>query len=68
MEHILDMAKNLCLYLKVSTPLSVDYDTAIVYIKEKEIADAPIYNYQGLDVVKGKGRFGPFIKWKQYVY
>ncbi|RNC85073.1 MAG: type I DNA topoisomerase [Winogradskyella sp.] len=44
-------------------PLSVDYDAAIIYIKEKEQADAPIYNYQGLDVIKGKGRFGPFIKW-----
>lgn len=44
-------------------PLSVDYDEAIEYIKEKELADAPIYVYQGLDVQKGKGRFGPFIKW-----
>ncbi|WP_411893619.1 type I DNA topoisomerase [Winogradskyella sp. A2] len=44
-------------------PLSVELDEAIIYIKEKEKADAPIYNYQGLDVTKGKGRFGPFIKW-----
>ena len=44
-------------------PLGVDLDDAIVYIKEKEKADAPIYSYQGLDVTKGKGRFGPFIKW-----
>ncbi|MDO1501374.1 type I DNA topoisomerase [Winogradskyella maritima] len=44
-------------------PLSVEYDEALVYIKEKEKADAPIYTYQGLDVQKGKGRFGPFIKW-----
>ena len=44
-------------------PLSVDLDEAITYIKEKEKADAPIYKYQGLDVTKGKGRFGPFIKW-----
>ncbi len=44
-------------------PLSVELDEAIVYIKEKEKADAPIYNYQGLEVTKGKGRFGPFIKW-----
>jgi len=44
-------------------PLSVDYDEAIELIKEKEKADAPIYTYQGLDVIKGKGRFGPFIKW-----
>jgi len=44
-------------------PLDVDLDQAIVYIKEKEKADAPIYNYEGSDVTKGKGRFGPFIKW-----
>lgn len=44
-------------------PLSVELDEAIEYIKEKEKADAPIYMYQGLEVTKGKGRFGPFIKW-----
>ncbi|MAB49357.1 MAG: DNA topoisomerase I [Flavobacteriaceae bacterium] len=44
-------------------PLSVELDEAITYIKEKEKADAPIYMYQGLEVTKGKGRFGPFIKW-----
>ncbi|RCT55462.1 type I DNA topoisomerase [Winogradskyella sp. KYW1333] len=44
-------------------PLSVELDEAITYIKEKEKADAPIHMYQGLDVTKGKGRFGPFIKW-----
>ena len=32
-------------------------------IKEKEEADAPIYTYKKLPVQKGKGRFGPFIKW-----
>lgn len=44
-------------------PLSVELDEAIIYIKEKEKADAPIYTYEGLEVTKGKGRFGPFIKW-----
>jgi DNA topoisomerase-1 len=44
-------------------PLSVELDEAILYIKEKELADAPIYMYQDLEVTKGKGRFGPFIKW-----
>jgi DNA topoisomerase-1 len=44
-------------------PLGVELDEAIIYIKEKEKADAPIYMYQGLEVTKGKGRFGPFIKW-----
>ncbi|WP_369997619.1 type I DNA topoisomerase [Winogradskyella sp.] len=44
-------------------PLGVELDEAITYIKEKEKADAPIYEYKGLEVTKGKGRFGPFIKW-----
>ena len=44
-------------------PLSVELEDAIVLIKEKEAADAPIYTYKDLPVQKGKGRFGPFIKW-----
>ena len=44
-------------------PLSVELDAAIVLIKEKQKADAPIYVYNELPVQKGKGRFGPFIKW-----
>ena len=43
--------------------LSVDLDDAIALIKEKQEADAPIYMYKSLPVIKGKGRFGPFIKW-----
>ncbi|HKG69902.1 MAG TPA: topoisomerase C-terminal repeat-containing protein, partial [Segetibacter sp.] len=30
---------------------------------EKQTADAPIGTYEGQPVTKGKGRFGPFIKW-----
>ncbi|WP_418501354.1 type I DNA topoisomerase [Flagellimonas sp.] len=41
----------------------VDLDRAIELIKEKEKADAPIATYEGKEVTKGKGRFGPFIKW-----
>ncbi|MGA1226418.1 MAG: type I DNA topoisomerase [Tamlana sp.] len=44
-------------------PLSVELDEAIDLIKEKQKADAPIYTYENLPVQKGKGRFGPFIKW-----
>ncbi|MCL4153628.1 UNVERIFIED_CONTAM: hypothetical protein GTU68_007905 [Idotea baltica] len=44
-------------------PLSVELDDAIILIKEKQRADAPIYIYKDLPVQKGKGRFGPFIKW-----
>ncbi len=44
-------------------PLNIELDDAIILIKEKEEADAPIYMYKELPVQKGKGRFGPFIKW-----
>ncbi|WP_274473930.1 type I DNA topoisomerase [Mangrovimonas aestuarii] len=44
-------------------PLDVEMDDAILLIKEKQKADAPIYTYNDLPVTKGKGRFGPFIKW-----
>lgn len=48
---------------KGQNPMEVDRDMAIVLIEEKKKADAPIYTYNGLPVTKGKGRFGPFIKW-----
>ena len=41
----------------------VDLARAIELIEEKEKADAPIATYEGKEVTKGKGRFGPFIKW-----
>ena len=44
-------------------PLSIELEEAIELIKEKEKADASIYTFQELPVQKGKGRFGPFIKW-----
>ncbi len=48
---------------KGADPLTIEMDDAVVLIKEKEAADAPIYMYKDLPVQKGKGRFGPFIKW-----
>ncbi|WP_224491580.1 type I DNA topoisomerase [Robertkochia flava] len=42
---------------------SVDMERAAELIKQKKQADAPIASYQGKDVTRGKGRFGPFIKW-----
>ncbi|AEK24421.1 Swivelase [Capnocytophaga canimorsus Cc5] len=42
---------------------SVTLDRAREIIALKQKADAPIATYQGLEVTKGKGRFGPFIKW-----
>jgi len=39
-------------------------DRAIELIKEKQVADAPIAMYEGKPVTKGKGRFGPYLKWE----
>ncbi len=44
-------------------PLTVDMERAVALITEKQKADAPIATYEGKPVTKGKGRFGPFIKW-----
>lgn len=48
---------------KGESAFDVDYDRAVELIKEKQKADAPIYHYENKEVTKGKGRFGPFIKW-----
>lgn len=44
-------------------PLTIGLDDAIELVRAKQKAEAPIYMYQDLPVQKGKGRFGPFIKW-----
>ncbi|MGB5170586.1 MAG: type I DNA topoisomerase [Eudoraea sp.] len=48
---------------KGESAFDVDLERAIELIKEKQKADAPIAFYEEKDVIKGKGRFGPFIKW-----
>ncbi len=48
---------------KGEDPMNVDWDRALELIKEKEKADAPIYEFDGKPVQKGVGRFGPFLKW-----
>ncbi|MCU0334903.1 MAG: type I DNA topoisomerase [Chitinophagaceae bacterium] len=48
---------------KGEDPLAVDMTRAQALIQQKHQADAPIASYEGQPVTKGKGRFGPFIKW-----
>ncbi|MBX9784002.1 MAG: type I DNA topoisomerase [Chitinophagaceae bacterium] len=43
--------------------MEVTLDRAIKLIKEKQNTDAPVAFYENKPVTKGKGRFGPFIKW-----
>lgn len=50
---------------KGEEPLDVDFARATELIKEKQIADAPIALYDNKPVTKGKGRFGPYIKWNE---
>ena len=44
--------------------LSVNDQRAQEIIEEKIAADAPVATFKGEPVTKGKGRFGPFLKWK----
>lgn len=48
---------------KGENPLEFPKERAIELIDEREKADAPVYQYKGLPVTKGAGRFGPFLKW-----
>ncbi len=48
---------------KGEDPLDVDMDRAIQIIEQKLKADAPGAFYQDKPITKGKGRFGPYIKW-----
>ena len=47
------------------SPFEIDLDSAIKLILEKRESDKPIVEYNGHGVSKGKGRFGPFIKWNR---
>ncbi|MGL2966554.1 type I DNA topoisomerase [Flavobacterium sp. XGLA_31] len=48
---------------KGEDPLDVTMERAQELINEKAKADAPIAVYKNMDVQKGVGRFGPFLKW-----
>ncbi|MEO8962864.1 MAG: type I DNA topoisomerase [Ginsengibacter sp.] len=48
---------------KGEEPTDVDLPRAIEIINAKQVEDAPIAHYEEKPVTKGKGRFGPFIKW-----
>jgi DNA topoisomerase-1 len=44
-------------------PLEVDMERAVELINQKKEADAPMAMYDGKPVTRGRGRFGPYIKW-----
>ncbi len=48
---------------KGENPFFITLEQAIQLIQQKQAAEAPIGYYQGQPITKGKGRFGPFLKW-----
>jgi DNA topoisomerase-1 len=48
---------------KGQDPFELSYDEALVLVKAKQEADKPVGYFEGHPITKGKGRFGPFVKW-----
>jgi DNA topoisomerase-1 len=48
---------------KGEEPLDISLERAIEVIQLKQVEDAPIGHFEEKPITKGKGRFGPFIKW-----
>jgi DNA topoisomerase I len=48
---------------RTDDPMTISLTRAAELIQEKLNADAPIGHYENKPITKGKGRFGPFIKW-----
>jgi DNA topoisomerase-1 len=50
---------------KGEEPMDVSLERAIEVIQLKQVEDAPIGFFEEKPITKGKGRFGPFIKWNE---
>lgn len=48
---------------RVEDPLELEMDRAQELIDLKIIEESPIGSYKGIEYTKGKGRFGPFLKY-----
>ena len=48
---------------KDKDPLTLTKEEAIELIKKKEEEDKPIGEFKDMPITKGKGRFGPYLKW-----
>jgi DNA topoisomerase-1 len=48
---------------KGEDPLETSMERAIQLIRMKQDENKPIGHYKDYDITKGKGRFGPYIKW-----
>lgn len=48
---------------KGEDPFDVTFERAVELVQAKKQADKPVGYFEGQPITKGKGRFGPFIKW-----
>ncbi len=48
---------------KGQDPLEIELDQAVELVKAKQKEDMPVGEYEGKPITRGKGRFGPFVKW-----
>lgn len=48
---------------RTEDPFEIGFDRALQLVNSKREADRPIGYFQNQGITKGKGRFGPFIKW-----
>ncbi|MBX2891979.1 MAG: type I DNA topoisomerase [Saprospiraceae bacterium] len=48
---------------KGEDPFDITYERAVELIEAKKQADKPVGHFEGQPITKGKGRFGPFLKW-----
>jgi len=48
---------------RIEDPIEMELDRAIELIELKIKEDAPVGSYKGISYTKGKGRFGPFLKY-----
>ncbi|MEQ1744170.1 MAG: topoisomerase C-terminal repeat-containing protein, partial [Saprospiraceae bacterium] len=48
---------------RTEDPFEISLERAIELVRGKQEADRPLGHYQEQPITKGKGRFGPFLKW-----
>ena len=48
---------------KGEDPFDITFERAVELVRAKKEADRPLGHFEGQPITKGKGRFGPFIKW-----
>jgi DNA topoisomerase-1 len=48
---------------KGEDPFEIGFERAVELVQAKKQADTPVGHFNGQPITKGKGRFGPFVKW-----